>query len=148
MVELPITLPQDHTLFTILQPSDADVWLRKAHLLRERNAMALVLTHPDYSHDPRIFEGYRRLLDAFQETTPSARTAADVAAWWRQRAASRIRGNGGGWRIEGPASTEGKVRFATADGSAAGLRAEQVPTARGRQAGRAASSRIEALATC
>jgi glycosyltransferase involved in cell wall biosynthesis len=121
MVELPITLPQDHTLFTILQHSDADVWLRKAHLLRERNAMALVLTHPDYAHDPRISEGYRRLLDAFREDDTLWRALPrDVAAWWRRRAASRIRASGGGWRIEGPASTEGKVRFATADGAAAG----------------------------
>ena len=115
MVELPITLPQDHTLFTILQHPDAEVWLRKAHLLRERNAMALVLTHPDYARDPRISEGYRRLLDAFRDDHTAWRALPrDVAAWWRRRAASSIRGNGGGWAIEGPAAGEGKVRFATA----------------------------------
>ena len=36
MVELPITLPQDHTLFSILQRPDADVWIGKADFLRER----------------------------------------------------------------------------------------------------------------
>ncbi len=116
MVELPITLPQDHTLFTILQHPDSDVWIRKAHLLRERNAMALVLTHPDYAHDPRISDGYRRLLDAFRDDDSAWRALPrDVAAWWRRRADSRIRANGGGWAIEGPAAGEGTVRFATAD---------------------------------
>jgi hypothetical protein len=116
MVELPITLPQDHTLFTILQHPDADVWLRKAHLLRERNAMALVLTHPDYARDPRIAEGYRKLLDEFRDDDSAWRALPrDVAAWWRRRDASRIRKNGDGWAIEGPAAGEGRVRFATPD---------------------------------
>lgn len=121
MVELPITLPQDHTLFTILQHPDAGVWLRKAQLLRERNAMALVLTHPDYARDPRIAEGYRRMLDAFRDDDSAWRALPrDVAAWWRRRAASSIRGHGGGWTIEGPAAGEGRVRFATAGTAAAG----------------------------
>jgi glycosyltransferase involved in cell wall biosynthesis len=124
LVELPITLPQDHTLFTILQHPDADVWLRKAHLLRERHAMALVLTHPDYARDPRISQGYRRLLDTFRDDDSAWRALPrDVAAWWRRRAASSIRGSGGGWTIEGPAAGEGRVRFATA-GAAAAVRGE------------------------
>jgi len=132
LVELPITLPQDHTLFTILQHPDADVWLRKAHLLRERNAMALVLTHPDYAHDPRISEGYRRLLDAFRDDDSVWRALPrDVAAWWRRRAASSICGNSGGWTIEGPAAGEGRLRFATADAPGPGRDhrgAQAVPT--------------------
>ena len=71
-----------------------------------------------------------------RKTTPFWRALPrDVAAWWRQRADSRIRGNGGDWRIEGPASTEGNVRFATADGSAAGLGGKQVPAAPGAASG-------------
>jgi glycosyltransferase involved in cell wall biosynthesis len=138
LVELPITLPQDHTLFTILRHPDADVWLRKAHLLRERNAMALVLTHPDYARDPRISEGYRRLLDAFRDDHSAWRALPrDVAAWWRRRAASRIRANDGGWAIEGPAAGEGRVRFAAADAAAAGRggkQAQAVPPTAGRPA--------------
>jgi len=114
MVELPITLPQDHTLFTILQHSDADLWVRKAEHLRERHGMVLVLTHPDYAHDPRLADGYKTLLDAFEgDETVWHALPRDVAAWWRQRAASTIRRNGDGWRIEGPASANGRVRFAT-----------------------------------
>jgi hypothetical protein len=67
MVELPITLPMDHTLFQILQHADATVWLHKAAHVRDRGGMALILTHPDYAGDPRVTEGYRLLLDAHRD---------------------------------------------------------------------------------
>jgi hypothetical protein len=114
MVELPITMAQDHTLFAILQNPEASTWLQKAHLLRERRGMVLVLTHPDYAHDRRIVDGYRRLLDEFAgDDTVWHALPRDVAAWWRNRAVSRICDGEGGWRIVGPAATEGRVRFAT-----------------------------------
>jgi hypothetical protein len=114
MVELPITMAQDHTLFTILQNPEAGTWLRKAQLLRERRGMVLILTHPDYAHDRRIVDGYRRLLDEFQgDDTVWHALPRDVATWWRNRAASRICDDADGWRITGPAASDGRVRFAT-----------------------------------
>jgi hypothetical protein len=118
-VELPITLPQDHTLFTILQHADAGLWLRKAGHIRERGGMVLVLTHPDYAHDQRLAQGYETLLDTFAgDDTVWHALPKEVAAWWRKRAASTIRGNGGGngdgWTIDGPASDNGRVCFAGA----------------------------------
>src|SRR5207253_2090743 len=50
VVELPITLPQDHTLFVILGARDARTWLDKVAWIRERGGLAVVLTHPDYVH--------------------------------------------------------------------------------------------------
>jgi hypothetical protein len=117
MVELPITLPQDHTMFSILQSPDANMWVRKAQLLRERHAMVLGLTHPDYAQDPRVAEGYRSLLEAFRgDSTAWHALPREVAAWWRERACSAVRRDGEGWRIEGPASARGRIRFATAGG--------------------------------
>ena len=115
-VELPITLPQDHTLFTILQHADAGLWLRKAGHIRDRGGMVLVLTHPDYAHDQRLADGYRALLGTFADDGTAWRALPrEVAAWWRGRAASTIRGQGGGWSIDGPASGSGRVCFAGAD---------------------------------
>ena len=116
MVELPITLPQDHTLFAILQNSDADVWIRKAQCLREHHGMVLALTHPDYAADPRMAEGYWSLLECFRgDPTVWHALPREVATWWRQRAGSVVRGAGDNWRIEGPASPSGRIRFAYAD---------------------------------
>jgi YD repeat-containing protein len=113
MVELPITLPQDHTLFTILRHEDAGLWLRKAEHIRDRGGMVLMLTHPDYARNQRLAHGYRTLLDAFAgDGTAWHALPREVAAWWRGRAASRIRGDGDGWVIDGPASETGRICFA------------------------------------
>ncbi len=47
-VELPYTLPQDSTLFLLLQERAADIWLRKLDWIAEHGGMALVNIHPDY----------------------------------------------------------------------------------------------------
>jgi glycosyltransferase involved in cell wall biosynthesis len=47
-VELPYTLPQDFTLFVILNQGNIDIWKRKLDWVAEKGGMALVLTHPDY----------------------------------------------------------------------------------------------------
>jgi hypothetical protein len=113
MIELPITMAQDHTLFTILQAPEASTWWRKAQLIRERRGMVLILTHPDYADDRRIVDGYRRLLDEFAgDDTVWHALPREVAAWWRDRAVSSICRGEDGWRIVGPAAANGRVRFA------------------------------------
>src|SRR5436305_10402730 len=66
LVELPITLLMDHTLFVILR-RDESVWTEKARLLRERGGMALLITHPDYMLDRDRLEVYDRFLAAFDD---------------------------------------------------------------------------------
>lgn len=110
MVELPITLPQDHTLFTILQHLDGQTWIDKANHLRDRHGMVLILTHPDYARDERLTSSYRNLLKTFQEDdTVWHALPKEVAAWWRQRAVSSVRRNGDTWEVEGPASARAGV---------------------------------------
>jgi hypothetical protein len=115
-VELPITLPQDHTLFVILQHPNADVWLHKAKHLRERGGMALVLAHPDYAVDTRVATAWNRLLEEFRDDdTAWQALPREVADWWRRRAASSLRETTSGWRVEGPAASDGRVRFTSPD---------------------------------
>jgi glycosyltransferase involved in cell wall biosynthesis len=47
-VELPYTLPQDSTLFLLLQESSIDIWKRKLDWVAEKGGLALVNVHPDY----------------------------------------------------------------------------------------------------
>jgi hypothetical protein len=116
MVELPITLPQDHTIFAILDRPDAELWISKAQFLRERQGMVLALTHPDYAHDPRVADGYRSLLESFRgDETGWQALPQEVAAWWRRRACSAIRRTSDGWRIEGPASASARIQFAASN---------------------------------
>jgi hypothetical protein len=47
-VELPYTLPQDFTLFIILQEKSIAIWKNKLDWIAEHGGMALVNVHPDY----------------------------------------------------------------------------------------------------
>jgi hypothetical protein len=115
MVELPITLPQDHTIFTILRQPGESLWLRKADQLRQRGGLALLITHPDYMLDAPSREAYDRFLAALaSDRTAWAALPREVSSWWRRRAASHIERIGGRWEIVGPAAGEGRVAFAPA----------------------------------
>lgn len=110
LVELPITLPQDHTLFVILRRDGASTWIDKARQLRERAGMALLLTHPDYMTDDATLQAYVSFLDEFDgDGTAWRALPRDVAAWWRRRAASHLEAFGDGWRVVGPAAGEAVI---------------------------------------
>lgn len=47
-VELPYTLPQDSTMFLLLQEKGPRIWLEKVDWLAEQGGMVLLNVHPDY----------------------------------------------------------------------------------------------------
>ncbi len=47
-IELPYTLPQDHTVFIMLKNVDIGYWQKKLDWIAEKGGMALLKTHPDY----------------------------------------------------------------------------------------------------
>jgi peptidoglycan/xylan/chitin deacetylase (PgdA/CDA1 family) len=47
-VELPYTLPQDFTLFVLMQEKNSDIWKKKIDWIAEKGGMALLNIHPDY----------------------------------------------------------------------------------------------------
>ncbi len=112
IVELPLTLTQDHTLFVILRGDGEAAWSTKARFLRSRGGMAVLDTHPDYLLDRRILTAYGRFLDQFA-SDPTAWKALprEVSAWWRRRAASSLERDGRSWRVIGPASDEARIEF-------------------------------------
>jgi hypothetical protein len=68
-VELPCTLPQDSTLFIVLQETTVDIWKRKLDWIASRGGMALMNVHPDYisfgAADPAEYSSdhYREFLE-------------------------------------------------------------------------------------
>lgn len=110
VVELPITLPMDHTLFELLGEVDGRLWTEKAGFLRDRGGLALMLTHPDYMTSETVRSAY----ETFLETTAQDGTAwhalpQEVASWWRRRDASTLRRRDDGWEIVGDAEADGRV---------------------------------------
>jgi len=47
-VELPYTLPQDHTRFVSLGETTTRIWEARLAFVRKHHGMALMLMHPDY----------------------------------------------------------------------------------------------------
>jgi hypothetical protein len=112
LVELPVTLRQDHTLFVILGHEDETAWVEKTNFLREQGGMALIDTHPDYLTDERIFSAYARYLQRFaDDETAWQALPREVSAWWRRRAESWLEHDGSTWQVLGPAALEGQVTF-------------------------------------
>jgi hypothetical protein len=60
-VELPYTLPQDFTLFILMQEQSIEIWQKKLAWIAERGGMALLNTHPDYMH----FAGSKACLEEY-----------------------------------------------------------------------------------
>src|SRR5882724_10788146 len=86
-VELPYTLPQDSTLFLLLQEKTPEIWMRKLDWIAQHGGMALVDVHPDYlcfdnaiaasrEYPVDLYKSFldyvsRRYNGAFWNTTPS-----------------------------------------------------------------------------
>jgi len=94
LVELPYTMPQDHTLFTLLKERDVSVWLRQLDALESSYGLVQCVTHPDpgYLGEPENRSRYDEFLHAVAERPGLWRTLPrEVAAWWRRRDAGTIR---------------------------------------------------------
>jgi len=110
MVELPATMTQDHTLFVILRRRDERVWVKKAHFLRSRGGMALMVTHPDYLTERPRLDAYSRFLQRFaRDAAVWKALPGEVSTWWRRRAQSTLIWTGSGWHVIGPAAGEAAV---------------------------------------
>jgi hypothetical protein len=92
-VELPYTLPQDFTLFILMQEQNINIWKKKLDWVVAHGGMALVDTHPDYMHfdgkkcgvEEYPAEYYGALLDYIKERYEGQYWHAlprDVARFW------------------------------------------------------------------
>ncbi len=88
VVELPLTLPHDFTLFEILQEPDIRIWREKAAWIARHGGLVNVLVHPDYALTEERVRHYDELLGFLASLTGGWHALPrDVAAWWRRRAA-------------------------------------------------------------
>jgi hypothetical protein len=88
VVELPYTLPQDHTLFTLLGHRTPSAWLEQATKIEKEHGLIECLTHPDRGYlgntDNRAI--YAEFLRAMAERPRLWKALPrEVAAWWRSR---------------------------------------------------------------
>ncbi|HTV40893.1 MAG TPA: nucleotide sugar dehydrogenase [Candidatus Sulfotelmatobacter sp.] len=102
-VELPYTLPQDSTLFLVLQEQHPDIWIKKLDWIAERGGMVLLNTHPDFmamnghtsARDEYPVEFYQRFLNYVEENYGGMYWQAlpkEIAAFYKTRTPSQNNG--------------------------------------------------------
>jgi peptidoglycan/xylan/chitin deacetylase (PgdA/CDA1 family) len=93
VIELPYTLPQDHTLFTVLNEHTIDTWTGQVARLEASFGLIQCVTHPDpgYLGDRRKRGYYTDLLDyALARDRVWTALPREVARWWRERDAGIV----------------------------------------------------------
>ena len=83
VVELPITLMQDHHMFVYLGENDNRIWKEKFDWIRHHNGLALMIVHPDYITEETlaIYKDFLEYALSFSDvwhTIPK-----NVAQWYK-----------------------------------------------------------------
>jgi hypothetical protein len=116
MVELPLTLTEDYTLFHMLKDYSTALWQQQIATILESHGLITALAHPDYLVEDKALAVYRSLLEMIDrlrtEQDVWVALPGDVDRWWRQRSAMRLVSTAEGWRIEGQGSHRARVAYA------------------------------------
>jgi hypothetical protein len=114
MIELPYTLPQDHTLLHVLRRDPLAIWTEKVRWISSIGGMVLVLTHPDYCGMPPDLYKYEELLTRLRTIEHSwCALPSEVAGWWRRRSTLKLFIENGQPVIHGSAAGAVAVRLSS-----------------------------------
>jgi hypothetical protein len=108
VVELPLTMMQDHTMFEILREPGIDRWVEKADWIMRNHGLINLNVHPDYVVERRYLDRYEAFLAHLAERRDDGWHALprDAARWWREREGLAV---GPGGSIAGPAGQTATV---------------------------------------
>jgi hypothetical protein len=131
IIELPVTMTQDYSLFHILRQYSTDLWIEQSKRIRQKNGLISVIVHPDYVSSKKARQVYKDLLVHLTELRSAGQTwialPREVAHWWRQRSKLTLVPCGDSWRIEGEGNEQATLAYAVLDGDS--LRYEFAPRA-------------------
>jgi glycosyltransferase involved in cell wall biosynthesis len=121
VLEIPVTLTQDYSLFHILHQYSIDLWKQQIRTIADGHGLISAIIHPDYVIESEQQQLFRSLLDFARQqcsardiwaTVPSA-----INSWWRQRSAMNLVQGPEGWQISGEGSEKARVAYACLSGS-------------------------------
>jgi len=120
ILELPVTTSQDYTLFHILNDYSIDLWKQQLDLVRGRNGLMSIITHPDYLIEKRARRVYTCLLEYARKMTERdkiwAALPGDVDSWWRARSQMKLVRKDNEWEIAGPEKQRARLAYAILEG--------------------------------
>lgn len=133
ILELPLTLAQDYSLFNILGQYSTALWCRQIDLIRRAHGLISVITHPDYLIEPRAQAVYRSLLSHLTRLRSTEgvwiATPGDIDDWWRRRSRMTVEPAGDGYAIAGDTTGTARIARAVLDADGEGVRYEVAPAA-------------------
>jgi hypothetical protein len=116
ILELPVTMSQDYSLFHILKDYSIDLWKRQISLIRERHGLMQMIVHPDYIMDEPARCVYTELLGYLADLRDRGETwialPAQIDEWWRLRNELRLINVDGSWQIEGEGAEKAQIAYA------------------------------------
>lgn len=117
VLELPVTMTQDYTLFHILNDYSTELWERQIELIMEKHGLISAVIHPDYltgSRERNVYEALLgHLVDLRENKNVWITTPGEVNRWWRQRAQMTIVEEGGHLGIEGAGNERACIAYAS-----------------------------------
>lgn len=120
ILELPLTLAQDYSVFHILKDSSLDLWKRQLTLIHRQNGIMSFIVHPDYVIDRGVRKGCEALFAYLRDLIDKEKIwhalPGDVDLWWRARSEMQLVSKGDSWEIVGPESTRARLAYAVLDG--------------------------------
>jgi hypothetical protein len=120
ILELPLTMTQDYSLFHMLGDYSIDLWKTECDQIVRRNGLISFIVHPDYVVEQRARNVYLNLLGYLSHLIAHkglwAALPRDVNRWWRNRSQMELVRDGDRWRIEGPDNDRARIACATLQG--------------------------------
>ena len=116
VLELPVTMTQDYSLFYILNDYSLRLWKQQIDLILQKHGLINMIVHPDYLDD-RSTKLYKELLSFLAELRRNQNVwvafPGELNRWWRERSKMELVCQDGRWQVEGPGSERARVAFAT-----------------------------------
>jgi glycosyltransferase involved in cell wall biosynthesis len=117
ILEIPVTLTQDYSLFHILKQYSIHLWKQQIEIILKGNGLISLIAHPDYliAHEARNV--YRQVLSYLRDICRCenvwATIPGEVDAWWRLRHRMRLARAGNRWIIRGEGAERARIAYAS-----------------------------------
>lgn len=120
ILEIPVTMTQDYTLFHILNEYSTELWEQELAELVDAHGLASFIVHPDYVRERRAWRVYRQLLEHIcrlrSESNVWVTFPGEVNEWWRARSRMHLVARDYGWEIRGEGSERAQIAWAQLEG--------------------------------
>lgn len=120
ILEIPVTLTQDYSLFYILHQYSTDLWEQQIKTIVDGHGLVSVIVHPDYVIEAEQQRLFRDLLTHVRQQCSVrniwATVPSKVNSWWRKRDEMKLVSSADGWSITGEGSAAARIAYACLNG--------------------------------